>query len=197
MNATDTRARILEKNAEAIHVNGFQGTRTDKVIAELGITKGAFYHYFEDKKSLGYAIVDEILYPNYVGAWLHLEQETTQPVEAIIAGIQQQKNYCDEASIIYGCPLNNLIQEMSPLDEGFHQRLSRIVNKQIALISTALEQAKAKGQLKEYVISKDLAYFILAGIEGSWTVGKSKRSKAIFEASLNQLIHYLKLLQVS
>ena len=41
---SDTRTSILYKNYEAIHANGFHATRTDKVISELGITKGAFKH---------------------------------------------------------------------------------------------------------------------------------------------------------
>ena len=48
----DTRTAILEKNFEAIYKSGFQAVRTDKVVADLGITKGAFYHYFPDKFGL-------------------------------------------------------------------------------------------------------------------------------------------------
>ncbi len=195
MNATDTRERILEKNLEAIHINGFHATRTDKVIAALGITKGAFYHYFPDKLAMGYAIIDEILYPDYVGAWAHLEKNVENPIGAIIQGIEQQKGHCDGENIAYGCPLNNLIQEMSPLDEGFRKRLMRIVDKQVELISAAIARAQEKKQILKSVIPKELAYFILAGIEGSWTVGKSTRSKAVFEVSLNHLIQYLKLLK--
>ena len=49
---SDTRQRILEKNFEAMHEHGYQGMRADKVVKELGITKGAFYHYFEGKQEL-------------------------------------------------------------------------------------------------------------------------------------------------
>jgi AcrR family transcriptional regulator len=72
----DTRARILQENYKAVHRFGFQGTRTDKVVAELGITKGAFYHYFPTKNDLGYAIVDEIILPNYTSIWKAFEHAT-------------------------------------------------------------------------------------------------------------------------
>lgn len=195
MNATDTRARILEKNAEAIHINGFQGTRTDKAIAELGITKGAFYHYFPDKMAMGYAIIDEILYPHYTSAWTHLENYAGNPVDGVIAGIERVRNTCDEQNIGYGCPLNNLIQEMSPLDEGFRGRLNRVVEKEIELIASAFEKAKQAGQMAAFIEPHALASFVFAGLEGSFTLGKIKRSKLVFDASIDQLVQYLNLLK--
>lgn len=196
MNATDTRTRILEKNFEAIHINGFHATRTDKVIAELGITKGAFYHYFPDKLSLGYAIVDEILYPRYVGMWEPLEFYKGNLLERIIQGVDSIRNTCSQETIGYGCPLNNLIQEMSPLDTGFRERLMRVVDREIELLRHAIERGKKQGQIQDTVNAKSLAYFIIAAIEGSFTIGKIKQSKAAFEASLDELIHFLKSLQV-
>ena len=65
----NTREQILNKNYESMCVHGFQGLRTDKVIDTLGITKGAFYHYFSSKKELGYAIVDEIIAPHYISGF--------------------------------------------------------------------------------------------------------------------------------
>jgi len=195
MNATDTRAKILEKNAEAIHINGFQGTRTDKVIAELGITKGAFYHYFPDKLAMGYAIIDEILYPQYISAFAHLENYSGNPVDGVVAGIERIRKTCDEKTVGYGCPLNNLIQEMSPLDEGFRKRLSRIVEKEIDLIAQAFVQAKANGQMAAHVEPQALANFVFAGLEGSFTVGKIKQSKQDFDASVDQLVQFLNTLK--
>lgn len=195
MNAKDTRKRILEKNAAAIHINGFHSTRTDKVIAELGITKGAFYHYFPDKLSLGYTIIDEILYPQYTSAWLHLENYKGNPVDGVIEGIERIRKTCNEETVHYGCPLNNLIQEMAPLDPGFRTRLNRVVNKEIELIGAAFQQAQVAGQLSDSVEAFALATFVFAGMEGSFTVGKIKGSKAAFDASIDQLIQYLQLLK--
>lgn len=55
----DTRTQILERIYQAVRLHGFQGMRADKVVIDLGITKGALYHYFASKLELGYAIVDE------------------------------------------------------------------------------------------------------------------------------------------
>jgi AcrR family transcriptional regulator len=191
----DTRTQILEKNFQAIHINGFQGTRTDKVILELGITKGAFYHYFPDKLSMGYAVIDEILYPMYVNSWINLHTYSGNPIDGIVKVIEQIKGYCTDENVAYGCPLNNLIQEMSPLDEGFRKRLNKIIDKEVELIAAAIVKGQIKQQIRKSFVAEDAGYFIIAGIEGSYAMGKSKNSKAVFEASINQLICYLNFLK--
>ena len=55
------RSRILRAAFEEIYRHGYQGTRVDAILAETGLTKGAFYHHFSSKQDLGYAVVDEFL----------------------------------------------------------------------------------------------------------------------------------------
>ena len=65
-----TRRRILEAAFKAMYRNGFQGMRLDEVIAATELTKGALYHHFPNKRALGYAVVDEILYGQVDENWL-------------------------------------------------------------------------------------------------------------------------------
>lgn len=195
MNKSDTRRSILEKNYEAIHRQGFQGTRTDKVIEEIGITKGAFYHYFKNKKQLGYAVVEEILAPNFIGHWRQLDKHEDQPIDGIIQLLEQFKRQFGEKEIRLGCPLNNLIQEMAPLDEGFQKRLSHILKEMHASVKRALQKAGDNLQLATFVDEDALAHFILASLEGAFSIAKSYQSKRIFDQSVNQLIRFVRSLK--
>jgi AcrR family transcriptional regulator len=117
----NTREEILRAVYADMQINGFQGTRPDKVIRELGITKGALYHYFPGKLALGYAIVDEIIAPTYLGYWRELENYPGNPVDFLLEMVQSISNACSQKRMLVGSPLSNLIQEMSPLDEGFRK----------------------------------------------------------------------------
>jgi TetR/AcrR family transcriptional repressor of nem operon len=192
MNMNDTRRSILKKNYEAIHRRGFQGIRTDKVIEELGITKGAFYHYFKNKQELGYAVVDEIIAPEYLDLWRQLDDYEDQPIDGIIHVLRQFKSKFDEEHIKLGDPLNNLIQEMANLDQGFQQRLNRIIQEIHAAISRALRQAGNNLQLASLIEEESLAYFILSSLEGSYSLAKAQQSKAVFNRSMDQLIRYVR-----
>jgi TetR/AcrR family transcriptional regulator, transcriptional repressor for nem operon len=53
-----TRERILDTAERLVIENGFAATPVDRVIAESGTSKGAFFHHFESKVDLARALVD-------------------------------------------------------------------------------------------------------------------------------------------
>jgi AcrR family transcriptional regulator len=189
---TDTRYNILAKNYEAIRRHGFHSIRTDKVISELGITKGAFYHYFPSKTALGYAVIDEIIAPNYIDQWRQLNDFMGNPLDGIIQILELIKIEYDEEQVKFGCSLNNLIQEMAPLDDGFRARLSSIVEEMHKVLRGALERAANQLQLATLIDPVNVAYFILAALEGSFTLGKAMQSKVVFDRSIDQIIRYVR-----
>ncbi|MBL6445444.1 TetR/AcrR family transcriptional regulator [Fulvivirga sp. 29W222] len=191
----NTREQILSKNYEAMCLHGFQGLRTDKVINELGITKGAFYHYFSGKKELGYAIVDEIIAPHYIGTFAPLKNSKNGSIEAITSVLEYLKGCSSRETIHIGCPLNNLVQEMSPLDDTFRDKLRGIFEAQKDLLVIALSRGVENGELKEGIMVEDVAFYIISGIEGSYALGKAFQSKKVFDRSIDQLIGYVRLLK--
>ena len=59
--ATDTKTRILEITRTLFSSHGCENTTIDDIITALGITKGAFYHYFKSKEALCEAVLDEVI----------------------------------------------------------------------------------------------------------------------------------------
>jgi TetR/AcrR family transcriptional regulator, transcriptional repressor for nem operon len=191
----DTRQLILQKNFEAIRKQGFQGVRADKVVAELGITKGALYHYFPNKMELGYAIVDEIIAPDYLSIWKNFETTESDHVEIMIETIQSYTQWSDNESIKLGCPLNNLVQEMSPLDEIFRKKLQAIIKGIHFSIETGLKNGQLAGSFKTDFNPTQIAHFVQASVNGGWSIAKSQQNKVIFEMIINQLIQYVHILK--
>ena len=190
--SNDTRQRILEKNFEAMHQHGFQGMRADKVVRELGITKGAFYHYFESKQELGYALVDEIVAPMYLQHWAHLGSLPGNPVAHIVQVLELLAGMQNSEKIKLGCPLNNLMQEMSPLDEGFRRRLQRIITGMQTGVREALQRGQQEGFIRATVDPEAAAVFIVAALEGAFGIGKVLQSLTAFEQAMQQLIGYVR-----
>ena len=191
----DTRQQILEINYQAIRKNGFQATRTDKAIKELGITKGAFYHYFSNKLEMGYAIIDEIIAPNYIAAWKPLESYAENPIDYIIQTLRMLPNICKDDEVKHGCPLNNLTQEMSALDEGFRKRLGKVIYQIQDLIAKGLEDGINNGFVKESIDTKQVAVFIVASFEGAFGIAKGLQSQEILVQSMEGLVGYVDFLR--
>jgi AcrR family transcriptional regulator len=54
----DTRYRILETAAEEFAARGFEGVSLNRLIDRLGMSKGSFYYYFDDKADLFTTVAD-------------------------------------------------------------------------------------------------------------------------------------------
>lgn len=56
----ETRKKLIEAGRRAFAEFGYFATSMDKLTAEAGLTRGALYHNFGDKKGLFAAVVDQI-----------------------------------------------------------------------------------------------------------------------------------------
>ena len=53
----DTRKRILDAAQQLILSHGYSGMSLDQLIRQLGMTKGAFFHHFENKHDLARTLI--------------------------------------------------------------------------------------------------------------------------------------------
>src|SRR6266576_3100662 len=58
---TPTRQRLTEAAARRFYRDGFRNVGIDQVLADVGISKTAFYKHFESKDDLLLAAVDQVV----------------------------------------------------------------------------------------------------------------------------------------
>jgi AcrR family transcriptional regulator len=56
----ETRARLIQAARKAFAAKGYAAASMDDLTAEAGLTRGALYHNFGDKKGLLQAVIDQI-----------------------------------------------------------------------------------------------------------------------------------------
>ncbi|MDA8231019.1 MAG: TetR/AcrR family transcriptional regulator [Magnetospirillum sp.] len=190
-NPDQTRQSLLEAAFGEIHRHGFQAASIGQILSDTGLTKGALYHHFPDKKALGLAVIDDVIRPRFT-AW-HLDPIRTSPfpLAALRAVIVSRRDEVDAAYIALGCPINNLMQEMSPLDEGFRAALTALVNEWQETLVAGLRYAQTTGELRDGVDPAQAALFIVSSIWGCIGVAKSLQSLETYRACLTQLVNYL------
>jgi AcrR family transcriptional regulator len=195
-NPDATRKRILDAAFFEIYRNGFQGMRLDEVLAATGLTKGALYHHFPNKRALGYAVVDEVILPMVDGLWLQPVKHADDPLQGLVTAIEQLPDRKPKETVQYGCPLNNLAQEMSPLDEGFRQRLDYIFRLWHDVTEEALERARQKGQIRPDIDCDATATFVTAALEGCIGIAKNAQNRERLRICNRGLVDYLYSLRV-
>ncbi len=189
-NLQQSRREILNAAFGEVFSKGFQGVSIDDILKKTTLTKGAFYHQFPTKLDLGYALVDEVIKPMIIDRWIAPLEKYENPLDGILVQMKTLIGGCEPAHLRLGCPLNNLVQEMSPIDKGFHKRLQIALNLWIDEMDKHLKRAKKSGFLKADVKTKQVAHFIVMSHEGFYGMLKGLDDPKIFTALYESMKRY-------
>ncbi|MDC6168021.1 TetR/AcrR family transcriptional regulator [Paucibacter sp. XJ19-41] len=58
--AADSRARLIAQARALFQTQGYSATSTETLLAATGLTRGALYHHFRDKKDLFQAVCEQM-----------------------------------------------------------------------------------------------------------------------------------------
>ncbi|OQK16160.1 hypothetical protein AU255_13730 [Methyloprofundus sedimenti] len=192
----NARVKIINAAFQEMHKHGYQGMRVDQVLKEAGLKKGAMYHYFPSKKELAYAVLEEYIMKKGAKLWIEPLAHFSDPLKGLHTLFIEGENAWDDKLFTLGCPLNNLAQEMSPIDEGFRERIVKIFQFWKEAISEALKKGQKAGIVDKSINTDDSALFILMSIEGAWGLTKSHQNKEVYYSCGRELERYLNTLKV-
>lgn len=190
-----TRDKLLNAAFEEIYRRGFQAASLDTILAKAGVTKGALYHHFPDKAALGYAVVDEVVKGHLLERWGVLEPTTGDPLTALQRILRGRAASLTSREVELGCPLNNLAQEMSPLDQRFRRGVNATFDIWTGAVAQDLERGQAEGIVRKDVEPRKIAAFVVASIEGSFGLAKGAQSAALLRSNLEVLGTFLESLR--
>jgi len=192
-----TRGKLLQAAFNEIHLHGFQAASIANILRDTGLTKGALYHHFPTKQELGLAVIDEVVRDQFDALIFKRLRDSKRPVRTLLKVIDEFGNRSELEAITLGCPLNNLMQEMSPLDEEFKVRLNSILSTWQAVIEEVLRRDQLTGEIRPDVDCHASALFIVSAWEGCIGIAKSQQSLKSFGLCMKQLHNYVKGLLVS
>jgi TetR/AcrR family transcriptional regulator, transcriptional repressor of aconitase len=144
------RAEILEGARRAFARHGYEGATVTRLEAEIGLSRGAIFHYFESKLDLfvELALADNLRYTQML---------TDEGVEAVIRAIAAADRDW----------LTVLVETEVRLwhDPEFERRMEAS-QPDIDVLLEGLARAQSEGRLRTDVSVTDLATFLLVVING-------------------------------
>jgi hypothetical protein len=143
---------------------------------------------------LGYAVVDEVIGGWMTERWISdcgYEDPLTAIGRSLIASLEK----AGPKALQCGCPLNNLAQEMSPIDEGFRTRIARLFGRWRRGLADSLGNGQTLGTVRTDIDSEKVAAFIIGAIEGAIGLGKSEQSEELLRGNIEVLLDYLETLR--
>lgn len=186
-----TRQRLLAAAFQAMHRDGFRAAGLNAILAETGLTKGALYHHFPSKMALGYAVIDGPLRDYVEDWWLKPLEGADDPLEGLAKIIRSRLRRDVPAMLKLGCPLNNLAQEMAPVDEGFRQRIEALYRDWRRGLARALRHGQHAGTVSTAIEVDVTAAFIIAALQGAFGQAKNAQDMDVFRECLEGFSEYL------
>jgi AcrR family transcriptional regulator len=190
-----TRERLLQAAFREVYRYGFQSAGIDAILAATNVTKGALYYHFDSKEALGYAIVEEVVAELVRDRWLLPLQrsEDKDPIDALIGIVQAIP--ARPRDVKGGCPLVNLAQEMSQLDEQFRKRLERLFRAWQEDIARALRRGQSQGTVRRDLVPEETASFLMAMVEGYEVLAKNAQDPKVWKLGIRNIVGWLRSLR--
>jgi len=167
MGKSHTKQKIINEGARLIHSKGFNNTGLQEILTAAGVPKGSFYFYFKNKEDFGLAVLES--YAEFIRhmAVKHTGDSDIAPLERLEIYFDAYLKHFEKMGFKFGCPIGNLIQEMSDLNDTFRDRIKTIYSRMQSFIEECLAEAQNRGDISQSIDKSATAKFIVDSWEGA------------------------------
>ncbi|MEZ5919336.1 MAG: TetR/AcrR family transcriptional regulator [Alphaproteobacteria bacterium] len=176
--ANTTKRKLVEKAERSLWQNGYDGTSINALVADAGVSKGAFFHHYPNKRAIILDVLDKYA-QDRIFAPLEARADRESVKESLFSWIESIFRDYEQADFKSGCLLGNSALELSDEDEAIRERIRDIVLQWENRLVNLLKPLAAEDKL--LMEPRQLARLLIAAVEG--TVLTSKVHKDSIRAS--------------
>jgi AcrR family transcriptional regulator len=184
---------LLQAAFQEMYRSGYRSADLDAILAAAGVTKGALYYHFDDKEALGYAVLDEVMTSDLHQKWVQPLRNPKDPIDALVRIVRSES--LKREDVQRGCPLLNLSQEMSGLDEGFRRRTARLFGNWHDAVAGALREGQKRRVVRNDIDANETATFLIATYEGYVVLTKNSQDARMMRSGQRRVIRLLESLR--
>ena len=140
-------------------------------------------------------MIDEAIRDQLLSTWVEPIELAEDPISGLIESLHAISTDHVEMICDCGCPLNNLAQEMSAVDDTFRGKLQKVYAEWQDRTAAALFRGQGAGYVRPDVDCRKAATFIMSSVEGGAGLAKNHRDPDVLSACLDGVAHYLESLR--
>ena len=189
----NSRARLLSAVIDLVRANGYAGTRVEDVCAAAGVTKGSFFHHFENKDDLAIAAAGQW---NAAAARLFASAPYTlhsDPLEQLLGYVKFRKQLVAGEIRDFSCYAGTTLQETHETHPEIRDACARSIASHVEMLTGMIERALEKYPVPR-LRAETLATHIQAVIQGAFVMAKAAQDRQVAVACIDHLHRYLELL---
>jgi len=167
MGKLNTKETIIKEGARLIHAKGYNNTGLKEILNAAGVPKGSFYFYFQNKEDFGLNVLES--YAQFIQhkAVKYAGDKCIAPLERLEHFFDAYQRHFKKLGFKFGCPIGNLMQEMSDLSDTFRARINTIYSRMQLFIEECLADAQNRGDISQTIDINATAKFIIDSWEGA------------------------------
>jgi len=193
-----TREKILDAAQNLILDRGYVGMTVEHVLAQVGITKGAFFHHFKTKDDLAKALLRRFADKDtriYSEARERAEKLSDDPLQQMLIFIRLFEEMFEGLTEPYpGCLLASYIYELQQFDDQTRRLIRDSFTKWRELLKEKFEAIARKYPPQTEVSSDSLADAFTVVLEGAFITGKAMDEPGVVSEQLRHFRNYVELL---
>lgn len=167
-NTKNARERLIDATFDEVYEKGYQGASLTDILAKAGVHKGSMYHFFANKKEMTMSALSEKMSERFTTKYGKIVEMDGGYIGALFETLLDTSN----RDFRRGCPLANIVQEMSNLDDDFDKLSKEFYRNFRGAVQAVLDKAVQAGELKG-CNTETLALFVTVVIEGAILAAKA------------------------
>jgi len=190
----DARTRLLEAARDVIRTQGFAATTVDDLCKAAAVTKGAFFHHFENKEALGVAVAAywaETTSAFFADAPYHAHDD---PLERLLGYVAFRKEIIEGELAEFTCLVGTLTQEVYGSHPAIRDACAASIFGHAATLEPDIAAAMTARGIAADWTPASLAAHTQAVLQGAFILAKATGDRAIARESVDHLKRYLLLL---
>jgi len=184
-----TRQKIIQEAARLFARKGFYGTSISDLAKATDLTKGAFYHHFENKEALFFAVIDMVrsTWHNAVARDM-LKAKDALPRLGILIDNHVRLTTENETLCLV---LSTLVEEMDGVNPTYMSALQDVYSDLARLITRIIQKGQKAKRIRSDLEAQLIAVNIVAMLKSggcSKALGQLGIDRAARMATLKQLL---------
>jgi AcrR family transcriptional regulator len=190
--ASPTRQRLLDAALYLFWLQGYAATGIAQILERAGANAGSFYHFFKTKEELLLAVLEFYIRSLDPVVVQPVFSQTEDPIERVFGILEFYRRNLLATGCSYGCPIGRLALEIPEEQFRVHKRLADNFDGWTAAVEKCLTDARDR--LPEGTDARTLSQFVLTVMEGGVMQARAHRAIGPFDASVEHLREYFRLL---
>lgn len=181
-----TRQHFIEVSADLFNKKGYAGTAISEILNAAGYSKGALYRTFVDKDELSLEAFKYNLGKLQRGLLQHVHSQKSA-ISKLLAIPDFYIDHRVEQILPGGCPILNTAIEVDDTNPEMNEVVKKAFSNWKNLIIEIVDIGKSNNEFNQKLNAEELAFYIVAMIEGSITLAKTYKQKHILDNNMKRL----------